>query len=264
MDMRSYLIGKKNGGINWSEVGYDKEPQFINEIINDAKKIQSEWYPRSSLAGRFDSKKSMVIMPLVDTSISTSFSKMFNGCSALLSVPPFDTSKGTNFTSMFYGCGALKFVPWFDTSKGTSFTSMFSGCEALITIPQIDTSNATSLNQMFMYCSSIQSIPQLDASKSVNMDNCFAYCYGLVNFGGFKNLGQAYSTTQKASYTNYRLSLASPQKLTHDSLMNIINNLYDIASKGCKAQELSMNSINLAKLTEKEIAIATNKGWTVL
>lgn len=45
--------------------------------------------------------------------------------------------------------------------------------------------------------------------------------------------------------------------------MNLINNLYDIASKGCKTQQLKLGATNLAKLSEEEIAIATNKGWSV-
>ena len=45
--------------------------------------------------------------------------------------------------------------------------------------------------------------------------------------------------------------------------MNVINNLYDIATKGCNAQLLYLGSTNLAKLSAEEIAIATNKGWTV-
>lgn len=52
-------------------------------------------------------------------------------------------------------------------------------------------------------------------------------------------------------------------KLTHDSLMNVINNLYDIKSKGVKTQTLQLGNRNKAKLTAEEIAIATNKGWNV-
>ena len=57
--------------------------------------------------------------------------------------------------------------------------------------------------------------------------------------------------------------LSSATKLTHESLMNVINNLYDIKTKGCNAQPLVLGSTNLAKLTAEEIAIATNKGWNV-
>lgn len=44
----------------------------------------------------------------------------------------------------------------------------------------------------------------------------------------------------------------------------IINNLYDIKSKGVKPQTLQLGDTNKAKLTVEEIAIATNKGWNVI
>lgn len=46
--------------------------------------------------------------------------------------------------------------------------------------------------------------------------------------------------------------------------MNVINNLYDIKSKGVKTQTLQLGDTNKAKLTAEEIAIATNKGWNVI
>ena len=76
-------------------------------------------------------------------------------------------------------------------------------------------------------------------------------------------LGASYTTSSSVNYSNYTLNLLPCSKLTHDSLMNIINNLYDIKTKGCNAQNLILGYTNLTKLTEEEIAIATNKGWTV-
>jgi hypothetical protein len=40
--------------------------------------------------------------------------------------------------------------------------------------------------------------------------------------------------------------------------MNVINNLAKVSGK-----TLTLGTTNIAKLTEDEIAIATNKGWTV-
>ena len=91
----------------------------------------------------------------------------------------------------------------------------------------------------------------------------FFACYALTTLGGFQNLGMAYDTSKSANYTYYRLNLSTSPKLTHDSLMNVINGLYDIKSKGCNPQSLVLGSTNLAKLTAEEIAIATNKGWNV-
>ena len=62
---------------------------------------------------------------------------------------------------------------------------------------------------------------------------------------------------------NYRLDLSPCSLLTKQSIINVLNNLYDIASKGCNTQSIVLGSTNIAKLTEDEIAIATNKGWTV-
>lgn len=68
-------------------------------------------------------------------------------------------------------------------------------------------------------------------------------------------------TEGKKILVNYLTDIA---ELTHDSLMNVINNLYDIKSKGVKPQTLQLGNTNKAKLTAEEIAIATNKGWNVI
>ena len=44
-------------------------------------------------------------------------------------------------------------------------------------------------------------------------------------------------------------------------MLNIINGVYDIKSKGVQPQRL--NLYVGSKLTAEEIAIATNKGWSV-
>ena len=129
-------------------------------------------------------------------------------------------------------------------------------------VPPLSISRPNS-NYLFYNCTSLETIPLIDMSISVNVQNDFYNCSALTNFGGFKNLGQNYSTTQSANYYEYKLDLSSCTKLTHDSLMNVINNLYDIAAKGCNTQQVVMGSTNLAKLTAEEIAIGTSKGWSI-
>lgn len=50
--------------------------------------------------------------------------------------------------------------------------------------------------------------------------------------------------------------------LTHESLMSIINALKNLSGSG-KTLTLTIGSDNLAKLTDSEKAIATQKGWTL-
>lgn len=141
--------------------------------------------------------------------------------------------------------------------SGSTFTTLPS------LIANADWSQVTSAASMFNYCTYLTTVPELNLSNVTNITQMFRYCFALTNLGGFKNLGQAYLTSDAANYSNYKLDLSSCTQLTHDSLMNVINNLYDIATKGCNTQQLVIGSTNLAKLTAEEIAIATNKGWSV-
>lgn len=202
-------------------------------------------------------------IPLIDTSNVTTMSNMFRDCTKLISIPPIDTSKVVYMSSMFFGCYSLTTIPSIDTSSVTSMTQMFYNCTSLTTIPQLDTSNVTAMDSMFGWCAALTTIPQLDLSKVTNVASMFTTCLALTTLGGFQNLGMAYSTNQNANYSHYTLNLSNSSKLTHDSLMNVINGLYDIKTKGCNPQQLILGSVNLAKLTAEEIAIATNKGWTV-
>ena len=178
-------------------------------------------------------------------------------------IPLIDTSEYTYMGSMFSDYRSLITIPLLNTSKVTNMSSMFSQCFSLTTVPQLDTSKVTNMSYMFNSCNSLTTIPQLDTSNVTNISSIFWNCSSLTNLGGFTNLGQAYSTTQSANYSDYRLYLSPCPNLTHDSLMNVINNLYDIAAKGVKTQKLEIGSTNLAKLTAEEVAIGTSKGWSI-
>ena len=161
---------------------------------------------------------------------------------------------------MFALCSALTEIPQLDTSKVTNMEEMFVNCSSLTEIPQLDTSKVTNMYWLFRSCSSLTSLPLLNAESVTAVTQMLHSCKSLATFGGLQNLGQAYLTTQATNYGAYKLDLSSCSKLIHDSLMNVINNLYDIATKGVKTQQLVLGSTNIAKLTAEEIAIATNKG----
>ena len=179
------------------------------------------------------------------------------------SIPTIDTSNVTNVSNMFYHCDFLTAIPQLNTSNVTNMHGMFLYCASLTIIPQLNTSNVTKTDYMFSDCTSLTTIPQLDVSNVTDIYAMFSQNKNLTNLGGLLNLGQAYLTTVSANYRDYKLDLSSCQKLTHESLMNVINGLYDIKTKGCNTQSLTLDSTNIAKLTSEEIAIATNKGWTV-
>lgn len=226
-----------------------------------------------------------------NTSVLTSMHEMFQWCNSLKTIPLFDTSNVVDMANTFTACISLTSVPLFNTTKVTNMGSMFSGCSGLLEIPNFDTSNVTNMSYIISNCSQITTIPELNTSKVENIQGAFQNCsklemlpllncqsctniYMIVNsannittLGGFQNLGQAYKTTQSANYSYYKLDLSASKKLTEQSLINVLNNLYDIATKGCKVQQVVLGATNLAKLTSEEgqqaLTNAQTKGWTV-
>lgn len=80
-----------------------------------------------------------------------------------------------------------------------------------------------------------------DAETVINKN-----CYMLKNFSGLKN------AAINQNYTNCI-------HLTVQSLMNIINGLPTVST----VKTLTLGATNKAKLTPEQIAVATQKGWTV-
>lgn len=129
--------------------------------------------------------------------------------------------------------------------------------------PNLNTKNVTDMSYLFSASYDFVTIPEYNAENVVNVLNAFLNMLNLVTFGGLKDLGKNFDTTKSDNWFYYNFNLSSSSKLTYESLMNVINNLYDIKSKGCNTQQLMLGSTNLAKLTAEEIAIATEKGWSV-
>ena len=206
---------------------------------------------------------SLESIPAMNTQNVTNMYMMFNGCAKLSSVPVLDTFNVTDMSFMFEGCNSLVEIPTLDTSNVTSMLAMFERCSSLKQIPLLNTKNCTTMGQIFNECTSLDTVPMLDASKLMMSQGIFRGCSSLVTLGGLKNLGMGYGTGWNANDPSLTLNLSDSPLLTHDSLMNVINNLYDIKSKGVKQQTLQLGDANKAKLTAEEIAIATNKGWNV-
>lgn len=169
------------------------------------------------------------------------------------------TKRNSGGISSYY----IKRIPIIDTSDYKELRYFFSSMRSLEEIPQLNTSNSTSFYNFAQDCRKLISVPQLDFSNAVNLENIFYGCSSLTNLGGFKDLGKAYLTTASTNYKEYSLTLNVTTKYTHESLMNVINNLYDIKTKGCNTQRVIIGYANTQKLTAEEIAIATEKGWTV-
>lgn len=218
----------------------------------------------------------------------TSLDHAFYGCSSTIEIEQFDTSNTTNMDYAFYNCTVLKSLPINDTSKVKDAEYMAYGCQCLYELPEnLDFSNCGGFYRTF-YSSALKSVGDLDLGskytsnvsvsgifgnclqlESVGNLNCsnilmsyamFQTCGNLTTIGSLNGLGLKYSTTQNG---NCVLDLSSCNKLTHDSLMNVINSIADVSHLSW-SPSLKLGSTNLAKLdADTEIIIATNKNWSV-
>ena len=193
----------------------------------------------------FNNCSKFTTLPQLDTSNVTSMSYMFNGCSKLTTIPKLNTIKVTNMSSMFQNCSSLTDVPQLDTSKVTNMYYMFNGCSKLTAAPQFDTSKVTNMSSMFYSCYLLTTIPQFDVSKVTSMSDMFRYC---------RSLKSILMTGMKVNF-----DISASTLFEESDLVTILNNLATVT----QTRTLTMGATNLAKLTDAEKAIATNKGWTL-
>lgn len=254
----------KNGTYKASEEDLDGYSEV--EVATSGVDI-NEYFDTSIIVPKGSTNSSSIQKSLksVPTGIklNTDCQYMFKDCISLENIPALDTSQVTSMSGLFSGCRKLLTIPQLNTNNVVFMAVMFQGCTSLVSIPELNTENVTHMNAMFQTCTNLLSVPKLKANSIVRISWIFERCSNLTNVGGFENLGQAYLTTSAANYSDYKLDLSASNKVTHESLINVINNLYDIKTKGCNQQQLVLGSTNIAKLTSEEIAIATNKGWAV-
>lgn len=249
----------------------------------------------TNMYGMFIQCPKLAAIPLFDTSACTNMSYMFRECSNLKQIPAFNTSAVKNFSAMFYKSGITS-IPLLDTSSGTDMSQMFRECSSLQSVPALDTSKSTalgsfvydcyqlknfpeeldiasctSLNWAFYGCSHLRTLSFINTSKLTSLSSAFTGCNYLTNLSiqdasGITNTTNAFANCSNLSTLNLPNIAVSfdihwSSRFTRNGLLNIINNLADLT--GGTAQTLTIGSTNLNKLTAEDIAIATNKNWTL-
>ena len=161
------------------------------------------------------------------------------------------TSGWTSLAYAFFNCSSLSSLTLPDGfgAAATDATNCFSSCSSLssLTLPDGFGALVTSTTQMFNNCGrlSVLHLPSGFGQSSTYNGFMFRWCGALETITGNPNF--------KAS-----LDLSACKKLTHDSLMVIINGLQTVTGA-----TLTLGAENLAKLTDEEKKVATDKGWTL-
>lgn len=282
--------------------------EILEELIKKIKNVTNFSYCFYGAFNSI--KQETLDLSNIDVSNCSTFRFMFYNTSYTSNVIlknvilPNNLKSATDCYNMFYGV----YLPSLDLSSIifeniVDATGMFGNVKINnLILPNLKVNNASQMFYQFIEYTYDDTVPfnntldisSLDFSKCTNISSFIRYskfakvlhsnfdCSKVINVSNFVtnqtvieylcplfNLGKGY--TQKTSnYNNYKLDLSSCVNLTHDSLVGIINGLYDlnltydVANGGTLyTQQLVLGSTNLAKLTEDEIAIGTNKGWVI-
>lgn len=90
----------------------------------------------------------------------------------------------------------------------------------------------------------------MNLSNATNVSGFLSNCYSLRNL----------------EISNIKLSglnLSTCEELTHESLMNVVNALQDFSTDTEGTHTIVFGATNVAKLSDEELAIGQNKGWTI-
>ena len=273
--------------------GLFRSCQKLNQIIGLEKLNTSKV---TSMGSMFYANHGLSKLDLstFDTSKVLNMSYMFYDVYKIITIGPseeydlniknFDTSNVTNMSNMFALGSGTSFqndttktinLSHFDTSNVTNMSSMFAYQTDLTTLDlsNWNTSKVTNISNMFDQLDSLVTlnIGHFDFGAVTSNSNMFRKKFNasLTNLTFGYDLGKSYTRTSN-NYSNYTLELNAQTSLSHDSLMDVINKLYDLnltynVANGGKlyTQSLVLGATNKAKLTEEEMAIATAKGWVI-
>ena len=144
-----------------------------------------------------------------------------------------------------------------------------------IDLSQIDTSRAYSSEYYrgyFQYGGNITVVPDMGLPVLPGLNLTYANMKNLITIEKIRVnentvfTNTFYSTPKLANITfegtiGQNISFSGCDALTHDTLVHIIEHLKDYGET--ETHTLTIGSTNLAKLTDTEKAIATQKGWTL-
>jgi hypothetical protein len=183
-----------------------------------------------------------------------------------IKIKNFNTVNCTTFNSCFRDCSLLQEVSPLKIDSATDISLMFYGCSSLSTL---DTSNwnfnpsINVLDGVFSGCLSLRTIDARvwDWSNLIGSVNVFANCFKLSSLIGGETIESVLANNTSALNG---LNIGFPLNTTNldrASLRAVINGVAD--RTGQTAKTLTLGATLMAKLTEEDIAIATNKNWTI-
>ena len=188
-----------------------------------------------------------------DVSSVTSLRDAWNSCCSLqsLDLSGWDTGSAANMAGAWaycYNLQSLNLSGW-DVSGITNMGSAWNSCYSLqsLDLSGWDVSVVTNMSAAWQNCNNLQSlnISGWDVSSVTNLSGTWQNCHSLVDYW--------------PSVISINHNYDSAAALSIASLLRIIDSLPVVT----EARTLTLGQTNKLKLTAEQIAVATQKGWTV-
>lgn len=199
-----------------------------------------------------------------------------------LDLSKFDVSKVTNlecFIQSSREITSLNLSTW-DTSSVTNMNNIFQYCEKLSDLKfDFRTPNVTTMNNTFDFCMSFTELDlsKWEVSKVTSLSATFNDCRNLTylrlsnwNMSNVTNVSIMFGNTNSLTdlimdnaifpKRDLDIALHNSNKLTVESLLSVLNALPQLDGESYYVQ---IGSNNIAKLSDEQKAIATNKGWVL-
>lgn len=211
----------------------------------------------------------------MDTSNVTEMDYCFNECFSLKQGPVLNTSAVTKFDKMFRSCGALRSVPTYDFSSAETVEEMFKDCcslESSIDLSTLPSTGLTSLEQMFYDCKVLKSIVLPAITTITTLSSTFRGCESLMNLV-LPNMDSV-TDLDLAFYDNFNLNTVtvvgtidcainlSATNLSAEAIEAVLTALSDRSATTSLQIDITRAS-GVDDLTPTQLAIATDKNWTV-
>ena len=235
----------------------------------------------TTLSGAWQSCYSLQSLDLSgwDTGSVTTLQDAWNGCYSLqsLDLSGWDVSSVTNISSAWRNCYSLQSLDlsgW-AVSSVTNMAYAWANCNSLqsLDLSGWDTGSLSAMQNAWQNCFSLQSLnlSGWDVSDVTTLSGTWQSCYSLqsLNLSGWDtgSLTALQNAWQNCSSLVDYLppvvaidhSYGSTTELSIASLLRIIASLPVVTG----ARTLTLGQTNKLKLTAEQIAVATQKGWTV-
>lgn len=229
----------------------------VSNDFNIAKEIKEIILPSNmdnviAMSGCFSSFSLLTSITLPELPKVTSMYSCFRYCNSLTSITlPSSLPKVTQMDYCFQLCTSLTSITLPELPLVTDIGSCFDTCSKLTSITLLELPLVASMDGCFRYCKLLTSITLPELPKVINMSYCFSRCSSLQNLV-IGNINPNITTL-----TSW--GIASCTLLTVDSLVNIMNALPTITN----TRTCTIGTTNLSKLSPEQLAIGTDKGWTI-